>query len=158
GARHGADDRLVRGDEIVTAHAGRAGAPGGDDDDVRSRSLLVAVRPDDRRLEAEHGACLIEVERLPLGQVVDDVDEDDVGVVAACKLLRDRGAHVPCADHGHLPPVHAGPLYPTPEGRVTPARFAAWTTSSRGSRASSRSKPRSPSRIAKAARSATGES
>ena len=41
-----ADDRLVRRDEIVPAHARLARQAGGDHDDVRAGGLVVAVRAD----------------------------------------------------------------------------------------------------------------
>src|SRR5581483_1211229 len=98
------DDRLIRRDEVVAAHARRARPPGGDHDDVRALGLVVAVRPDDRGLVAEHGAGLVHVERLALGEVRDDVDEDDVCVVAPRDLLGARRADVSGADDGDLVP------------------------------------------------------
>ena len=44
-SRDGADDLLVRRDEVVAAHAGRARDAGGDHDDVGAGGLLVAVEP-----------------------------------------------------------------------------------------------------------------
>ena len=68
---------------------------------------VVAVRAGDRRFVAENGAGLVEVERLPLRQVLLDVDEDDVRVVAARDLLRRGRADVPGAHDGDLlPPCH----------------------------------------------------
>ena len=90
--------------EVVAAHARRARLAGGDDDHVGAGRLVVAVRADDARLEAEHGAHLVDVERLALREVLDDVDEDDLGVVAAGQLERAGRAHVAGADDGHLPP------------------------------------------------------
>src|SRR5262249_49157339 len=63
-----------------------------------------AVRADDARLVAEDGAHLVDVERLALRQVLDDVDEDDVRVVARGERLRARGTDVPRADDGDLRP------------------------------------------------------
>ena len=97
-----ADDRLVRGDEVVARHPGRAGLPGRDHDHVGALGLLVAVRAEDVRLEAEHRAGLVHVERLPLREVGDDVDEDDVRVVAARELEGAGRADVPGADDGDL--------------------------------------------------------
>src|SRR5262249_33070501 len=67
---------------------------GRDDDDVGALGLVVAVRARHPRLVAEHRGRLVDVERLPLREVRDDVDEDDVGVVAAGDLLRPRGGGV----------------------------------------------------------------
>src|SRR4030095_8766666 len=74
----------------------------GDHDDVGPRGLLLAVRPDHGRLVAQDGCRLVDVERLALREVRDDVDEDDVGVVAARELTRARGADVPGTDDGDL--------------------------------------------------------
>ena len=63
----------------------------------RAGRLLVAVRADDGRLVAEHGAHLVDVERLALRQALLDVDEDDVGVVALAST---------CA--------HVAPTFPAP--------------------------------------------
>ena len=100
--RHGGDDRLVRRHEVVAAHAGGPRLPRRDDDDVRALGLLVAVRAGDVRLVREHGRGLVHVESLALRVVGDDVDEDDVRVVAAGDLLRACGADVAGADDGHL--------------------------------------------------------
>ncbi len=103
----GRDDLLVRLHEVVAAHPGLAGQAGGDHDDVGAGRLLVAVRADDVRLEAEHRAGLVHVEGLPLREVRDDVDEDDVGVVAPGDLEGAGGADVPGTDDGDLlPTVH----------------------------------------------------
>ena len=68
-SRHRADDRLVRRHEIVPAHPGRAWLAGRDHDDVGAGRLVVAVRPEDVGLVPEHGAGLVEVERLALREV-----------------------------------------------------------------------------------------
>src|SRR5207249_9875517 len=101
-----ADDLLVGRHEIVPAHARRARLARGDHDHLRALGLRVAVRPDDVRLVAEHGSRLIDVECLALGQVLDDVDENDVRVVPPRQLLRDRGADRTGSDDRHLAPAH----------------------------------------------------
>ena len=68
---------------------------GGDHDDLRAGGLLVAVRARDGRLVTQHRGRLVQVERLALRIVGDDVDEHHVGVVAACDLLRARRATFP---------------------------------------------------------------
>ena len=97
--RHALDDLLVRGEQVVAAHARLPRKPGGDDDDVRSGGLVVGVRAGDVRLVADDGAGLVEVERLALRQALDDVDQDDVRVVALGESLRGRRAYVACAYH-----------------------------------------------------------
>src|SRR6185436_5603015 len=85
-------------------HPGLPRQAGGDDDDVGAGSLVVAVRADDGRLVAEDRGGLVQVERLALREVLLDVDEDDIRVVAARDLLRRRRADVPCAHDGDLLP------------------------------------------------------
>ena len=75
---------------------------GGDHDDVGALGLVVAVRARDRRLVAEDGRRLVDVEGLALRQALLDVDEHDVGVVAPRDLLRGGRADVACADDGDL--------------------------------------------------------
>ena len=96
------DDRLVRRHEVVAAHARRARPAGRDDDDVGVGRVVVGVRAGDCGLVAEHRAGLVHVERLALRQALDDVDEDDVRVVAARDLLRGGRADVPRSDDGDL--------------------------------------------------------
>src|SRR5262245_30758820 len=107
--RHRGDDPLIRLHQVVAALPGLPRDAGRDDDNGRVGRLLVAVRPRHPRLVPEHGAGLIDVERLSLGQPFDDVDDDDVRVVAPGKLLCDRRADIAGADHGHLPALaHTG--------------------------------------------------
>ena len=96
------DDLLVRLHEVVAAHARRARQAGGDHDDLRAGRLVVPVRAGDVRLVAEHGAHLVDVERLALGEAFLDVDEDDVRVIARREHLRAGRADVPGADDGDL--------------------------------------------------------
>ncbi len=99
-----ADDRLVRLDEVVAAHAGLARQAGCDHDDVRAGGLRVARRldADHVRLVPEHRPGLVDVERLAGGEVRLHVDEHDVGVVPPGDFLRARGADVPGTDDGDL--------------------------------------------------------
>ena len=100
--RHRGDDRLVRRHEVVPAHPRRARPAGRDHDDVGARGLLVAVRADHRRLVPEDGGGLVDVERLPLREVRDDVDEYDVRVIATRELLGAGRTDVPGADDRDL--------------------------------------------------------
>ena len=60
---------------------------------------------DDVRLEAQHCSHLVQVERLSLRKVLDDVHEDDVRVVAASELERAGRADVAAPDDGDLAPL-----------------------------------------------------
>src|SRR5207247_7282543 len=100
-------DLLVRRHEVVAAHVAGAGDSCRDHDDVGPGAFLITGRANRVRLIAEHGARLVDVQRLAGGEPLLDVDEHDVGVVAARELLRAGGADVPRADDRHLaPPAH----------------------------------------------------
>ena len=101
-----ADDARVLGQQVVAAHARLAGQAGGDHDDVGAGRVGVvvgardgAVVPDDRRR-------LREVERLALGQPLDDVDQDDVGQAGLGDALGGGRADVAGADDGDLGTGH----------------------------------------------------
>jgi len=76
--------------------------PLGDDDQVRAGGLLVAVGSGDEAVVADDRPRLEHVERLALGQPLDDVDEDDVGVVPLGEALGEGGADVAGSDDGDL--------------------------------------------------------
>ena len=95
-------DPFVRRHEIVAAHPGLAGNACGDDHDVRAGGRVVAVRSRDGWLIPEYGRRLVEVEGDALREVLDDVDEDDVRVVAPRELLGDRASRQPGADDRDL--------------------------------------------------------
>src|SRR5918992_651176 len=105
-ARDRTGDAFVRRDEVVPAHVAGAWDAGGDHDELGALRLVVAVRADDVWLVREHGPGLVQVECLALGQPLLDVDQDDVGVVAARDLLGDRGADVTGAYNGDLASRH----------------------------------------------------
>src|SRR5439155_9015827 len=108
---NGSDDLLVRGDEVVSAHVARARNAGGDHDDVRTGSLVVAVRPRDAGLIAEHRTHLVDVEGFALRQAFLDVDEDDVRVVSGGDRLGAGRAHVAGADDRDLAPHTRTPSF-----------------------------------------------
>ena len=85
----GADDARVLGEQVVAAHARLARQAGGDDDDVRAGRVGVVVRAGDRHVVADDRRRLGQVERLALGQALDDVDQHDVGERALGDALRD---------------------------------------------------------------------
>src|SRR5918992_341895 len=123
-----ADDRLVLRHQVVAAHPGLARQAGGDHDHVRAGRLLVAVRPGDRRLEAEDRAHLVDVERLALRQALLDVGEHDVGVVAPREHLRAGRARVPRPDDRDLPPALVRPELVAAELELGHTRTASFST------------------------------
>jgi hypothetical protein len=101
-----AHDLRVLREEVVPAHAGLPGEAGGHDDDVGPGGRLVVVGAGDPAVVAVHRPRLQEVQRLALGQALDDVRQDDVGQLPLDDVLRGRGAHVASPDHRHLRSRH----------------------------------------------------
>src|SRR5262249_23417122 len=79
--------------------------PRRDDDDIRVGRLVVGVAADEARIVAVNGPGLREVERLALGDPVDDVDEHDVSELPLDRVLRDGGADVPGGHYADLRPL-----------------------------------------------------
>jgi hypothetical protein len=68
------DDLFVGRDEIVAAHA-RLAADSGRDDDHSEPAVPSGIRPGDPRVEPLDGRGLHDVQRLALGNALQDVDE-----------------------------------------------------------------------------------
>jgi hypothetical protein len=105
-----ADDRQVRGDEVVARLAGLARDAGRDDEDVGALEVGPARRARDARVVAEDRAVLLEVERLALREVLlrGDVEENDVAELLVRTEARELASDVACADESDL---LAGGLY-----------------------------------------------
>ncbi len=101
-----ADDARVLGQQVVAAHARLAGQAGGDDDDVGAGRVGVVVGARDRAVVAHDRRRLGQVERLALGQPLDDVDQDDVGQASLGDALGGGRADVAGADDGDLGTGH----------------------------------------------------
>ena len=101
------DDPGILRKQVVPAHPGLAGEPGGDHDDVRAGRIGVVVRADDPRVVTDDRRGLGEVESLALRQPLHDVDEDDVGETRLGDPLRGRGADIAGTDDGDLVACHA---------------------------------------------------
>ena len=112
-----ADDLRVLEQQVVARHAGLAREPGGDDDDVGVRGLVVAVGADEARVVAVDRPRLREIERLALRNALDDVDQDDVAKLLLDYVLCDRRADVAGAHYRDL----------RSSGHQSPAMF--WLTS-----------------------------
>src|SRR5574338_339859 len=112
--RHLLHDVQVRAQQVVARHAGLARETGGDDDEVRARDVLVAVRARDARVGAEQRRALRDVERLALRQAFDHVEQDDVAELAVRDELGEDAADVAAADQRDLAPGHAGGLRDAP--------------------------------------------
>ena len=98
----GGHDSHVREQQIVPAHPRAPGDAGGDDDDVGTGCLLVAVCPDHRGVGTQDGAGLQHVERLALREALDDVYQNHVGGAAVVDALCGGGADVASSDHGYF--------------------------------------------------------
>src|SRR5205823_4240648 len=105
-ARHTPDDLLVLGQQIVAAHPRLTGKSGGDDDDVGSRRVLVAICPDDVRLVADDRSRLVQVECLALRHSLHDVHKDHVGIVTFRNPLCSRRTDIARTDYCYLSPHH----------------------------------------------------
>ena len=90
------------GSSVVVITAGLPRSPGMSRDDLGAGGFLIAVRADDGRLVPEHCAHLVDVEGLPLRQVLFDVDEHDLRVVARREHLSAGRADVAGAHHSDL--------------------------------------------------------
>ena len=101
-AGHLVDDLHVDAEQVVAAHAGLARHAGGDHHDFGASGRFVVGRAADGRVHADDGAGLVHIERLALGQALDDVDQDDIGVAALGQPLGGRRAHIARPDDGHL--------------------------------------------------------
>ncbi len=101
-----AHDAGVLGEQVVAAHARLARQPGRDDDDVRAGRVGVVIRADDLHVVAHDRRRLGQVERLALGQTLDDVDQHHVGQAPLGDALRDGGADIAGADDGYLGTRH----------------------------------------------------
>ncbi len=96
-------------EKIVAAHAGLARHAGGDDHDVDALDVGVGIRALELGVEAFDRARLREVERLALGQALDDVEEHDIAKLFQADQSRERAADLaaadernPAAGHGEL--------------------------------------------------------
>ena len=63
---------------VWAAHAGSARHAGGDDANIGTCDIGVVLRALERGVEAFGGAGLGDVERLAVGNALDDVEKDDV--------------------------------------------------------------------------------
>src|SRR5213594_1128760 len=106
---HRADDLRVDTEEVVAAHAGLARHAGGDDADVGAADVGVVVGADQAHVEALDGAALQQVERFPLRQALDHVEEDDVAEALERAEVRERAADHPGADERDLLAGHGAP-------------------------------------------------
>ena len=107
-------DRLhhlqIDAEQIVAAHSRLAGDAGGDDDDVGALDVGIVVRALEGDVEALDRAALGEVERLALGDALDDVEQDDVAQLLRRREMSQRAADIAGTDqrdlvtsHGALP-------------------------------------------------------
>src|ERR1035438_4768369 len=98
------NDARVGHHQVVAGHPRLAGEAAGDDHDVAAGTVRVAVAAGDQAVVADHRTGFEQVQRLALRQALDDVDEDDVSVVALDQPLGQGGADVAGADDGDLVP------------------------------------------------------
>ena len=104
----GGDDLGVGADEIVAAHAGLAREAGGDDHDIGAGDDGVVVATGELGVEALDRRGLGDVERLPLRNAVDDIEEHDVAQLLEARQQSKRAADLPGADKRDLVACHHG--------------------------------------------------
>src|SRR5450759_2821618 len=104
----GPHDARVLGHEVVAAHARLARQAGGHDDDLRARGVRVIVRAGDPDVVADDRGGLDQVERLALGQPLNDINQHDVGEARLDDLLGGGRTDVAGADDGDLAAENAG--------------------------------------------------
>ena len=93
-------------EQVVAAHARLARHAGGDDDHVGAGDVLVVVGAGDLRVEALDRAALLEVERLALGNALDDVEQDDVAELLLRGQVGEGAADIAGTDQGDLLASH----------------------------------------------------
>src|SRR5215210_1674405 len=99
---HAADDLLVVVEQVRAAHPRLPGFAAGYHDDVRVCGILVVIRADDARIEADNGTGLENVQRLALWQPFDDVHQHHVGVVPHGEVQGYGAPDVACSDDRYL--------------------------------------------------------
>ena len=96
----------VDAEQIVAAHARLARHAGGDDADRSAFDGLVGIGAGELGVEALDRRRLHEVERLALGDALDDVEQDDVAELLEADQERERAADLASADQCNLVTRH----------------------------------------------------
>ena len=94
---HVGHDLVVGVEQVVAAHSWLAGQAGGDDDDVGVGGIGVVVGASDVDIAFFDGHGFEQVKRLPLGNALGDVDENNVGQFLGGDPVRGRCTNVACA-------------------------------------------------------------
>ena len=111
-ARHLTDDARVGHDQVITGHARLASDTARDHHDI---ALRLPVAAGDETVVTHHRARVEKIEGLALRKALDEVDEDDVRIVALGKALGKAGADMAGADDGDLVTNGDASLRPLPE-------------------------------------------
>ena len=105
-------DRLhhleVDAEQVVAAHARLAGTPAVTMHDVGAGDVGIVVGALELGVEALDRAALGEVERLALGNALDDVEQDDVAEFAARREMGQGAADHSGTDERDLVASHGG--------------------------------------------------
>jgi hypothetical protein len=104
----GFHDLEVDPEQIVAAHAGLAGDPGGDDADVGALDVGIILGAGEKRVIAFDRPGLGEVERLALGNAFGDVEEDDIAHLADRREVSQGAADHAGADERDFRASHEG--------------------------------------------------
>ena len=82
----------IDAEQVVAAHAGLARHAGGDDDDIGAGDVGVGARAGELGVEAVDRRGFGKIERLALGNAVDDVEENDVAQLFQRRQMGQRAA------------------------------------------------------------------
>ena len=111
---HTAGDLEIDAEQIVARHAGLARHPGGHDDHVGACQIVPAGGAADGGVVAEHGAVLLEIERLALREpeLLRDVEQPHVAQLLPGRQRRQLAPDVTGPNQGNLLPLcHTTPFW-----------------------------------------------
>ena len=96
------DDFIVLHQEVVSAHSRLSGKAGGNDDDVRVGRVAIVIGSHHARVESFHGSRLLQIQGLPLGYAIDDVDKNHIRQFLVHDPMSGGGADISRTHNRHF--------------------------------------------------------